>query len=268
MRMSPSSLLILAAAILVGGYFLSKPTQEPSIPAQVSKNQKAPSNKVVPPTSSVVAGELKLPDPVKREPVNYDSLPPREKYRFSIIRSKGLAIKGLHLSPTDEQLLIELLIERVQVGFDARDALHDTGKSNTRDLDKVLLAAEAEVDADILAEFGEDIANKVRVLLQNSSYSHFIGNTLAEKVADLGAPLSGDQTLATLFVFLESYGHPSMISKFLEQQKFELPGDLTIQDKAAILKASKTLDAVQIAALTELISARNSHYRKSFFNIP
>ena len=268
MRMRPSSLLILAAAILVGGYFLSKPTQEPSIPAQVSKNQKAPSNKAVLPTSSIVTGEFKAPDPVKREPVNYESLPPREKYRFSITRSMGLAIKGLHLSPTDEHGLIELLIERLQVAYDARDALHDTRKSNTRDLDKVLRAAEAEVDAEILAKFGEDIANKVRVLLQNSRYSHFIGNTLAEKVADIGAPLSGDQALATIFILFESYGPDFMVSKLLEQQKFELLGDLTIHDKSAILKASKTLDAVQIAALTELISARNSHYRKSFFNIP
>jgi hypothetical protein len=165
-------------------------------------------------------------------------------------------------------VLIELLIERLQVAYDARDALHDTGKSNIRDLDKVLLAAEAEVDAEILAKFGEDIANKVRVLLQNSRYTHLIGNTLAEKVADIGAPLTGDQALATIFILFESYGPDFMVSKLLEQQKFELPGDLTIQDKAAILKASKTLDAVQIAALTEMISARNSHYRKSFFNIP
>jgi hypothetical protein len=266
--MSPSSLLILAAAILVGGYFLSKPTQEPLVPEQVSKNQKAPSKKAVPPPTAAVTGELKAPDPVKSEPVDYDSLPPREKYRFSIIRSKGLAIKGLHLSPTDEQLLIELLIERVQVGFDARDALYDYGSRHLSDLDKVNRAAKDDVDAEILAKFGKDIADKVRVILQNSDYSHFIGNTLAGKVADLGAPLSGDQALATIFILFESYGPDFMVSKLLEQQKFDLLGDLTIQDKAAILKASKTLDAVQIAALTELISARNSHYRKSFFNIP
>jgi hypothetical protein len=59
-----------------------------------------------------------------------------------------------------------------------------------------------------------------------------------------------------------------MVSKLLEQQKFDLLGDLTVNDKAAILKASDTLNSVQIAALTELISARNSAYRKSFFNIP
>ena len=202
MRMRPSSLLILAAAILVGGYFLSKPTQEPLVPEQVSKNQKAPSKKAVPPPPRVVTGEFKAPDPVKREPVNYDSLPPRERYRLTVTRSMGLAIKGLHLSPTDEHVLIELLIERLQVAYDARDALHDTGKSNIRDLDKVLLAAEAEVDAEILAKFGEDITNKLTLLIQNQAYASLIGDRLAEKVADIGAPLSGDQALATIFIFL------------------------------------------------------------------
>ena len=268
MRMRPSSLLILAAAILVGGYFLSKPTQEPLVPEQVSKNQKAPSKKAVPPPPRVVTGEFKAPDPVKREPVNYDSLPPRERYRLTVTRSMGLAIKGLHLSPTDEHVLIELLIERLQVAYDARDALHAYRKRDPRDLDKVLQAAEAEVDATILAKFGKDITNKVTVLLQNKAYASFIGDRLAEKVYDIGAPLSGDQALATIFIFFESYGPAFMRSAFLKEQKFEQPGDLTIQDKAVILKASKILDAVQIAALTEMISARNSHYRKSFFNIP
>jgi hypothetical protein len=266
--MRPSSLLILAAAILVGGYFLSKQTQEPSIPEKVSKNQKAPSKKAVLPTSSVVTGEFKAPDPVKNEPVDYESLPPREQNRLAVIRSKGLAIKGLHLSPTDEHVLIELLIERLQVVQDSKDALYATGKSNLKNLSMVNRAAEAEVDAEILAEFGKDIADKVRVLLQNSDYTTRIGYTLANTVADLGAPLSGDQALATIFIFFESYGPAFMRSAFLKEQKFEQPGDLTIQDKAVILKASKILDAVQIADLTEMISARNSHYRKSFFNIP
>lgn len=268
MKISPSGLLILAAAILAGGYFLSKPTQEPSIPAQVSKNQKAPSKKAVPPTPRVVTGELKVPDPVKSEPVDYESLPPREQNRLAVIRSKGLAIKGLHLSATDEHVLIELLIERLQVVQDSKDALYATGKSNLKDLSAVNRAAEAEVDAEILAKFGKDIANKVRVLLQNSRYTHLIGNTLAEKVADIGAPLTGDQALATIFILFESYGPDFMVSKLLEQQKFDLLGDLTVNDKAAILKATNTLNSVQIAALTELISARNSRYRKSFFNIP
>ena len=268
MRMRPSSLLILAAAILVGGYFLSKPTQEPSIPAQVSKNQKAPSKKAVPPTPRVVTGEIKAPDPIRREPVDYESLPQREKNRLGVIETKGLAIKGLHLSPIDEHVLIELLTERLQVVQDSKDALYATGKSNLKDLSMVNRAAEAEVDADILAKFGKDIANKVRVLLQNSDYTTRIGYTLANTVADLGAPLSGDQALATIFILLESYGPDFMSSKLIQAQEFEKLGDLMIQDKAVILKASKILDAVQIAALTEMISARNSAYRKSFFNIP
>jgi hypothetical protein len=165
-------------------------------------------------------------------------------------------------------VLIELLIERLQVVQDSKDALYATGKSNLKNLSMVNRAAEAEVDAEILAEFGKDIADKVRVLLQNSDYTTRIGYTLANTVADLGAPLSGDQALATIFIFFESYGPAFMRSAFLKEQKFEQPGDLTIQDKAVILKASKILDAVQIADLTEMISARNSHYRKSFFNIP
>jgi hypothetical protein len=187
----------------------------------------------------------------------------RFEYRKSVVRSYGLAIKGLHLAQSDESALIELLIERIMVAFDARDVLNDVGSHRPQDFGIAVNTAQSEIDSNIGARFGKIIASKVLILTENSTYSAIIGDALNKQSTELGYPLSGDQALATISLFLDSYGPISRVPGLILNSKAEASDGLIAEDKELLDRASLVLQPTQISVLRSMIMSRNARVRST-----
>jgi hypothetical protein len=107
----------------------------------------------------------------------------------------------------DQDRLLELLVERVASGIDARDVVSELPDPRYGERAASVAEAEAKVDEQILATFGPELSDTVNLMLKSAPYIGSLQKGAhGRNFAAAGIELSPKQLLDASRAFLESYG--------------------------------------------------------------
>lgn len=173
------------------------------------------------------------------------------------------AIRGLHLPPSDERRLYEMLRERELAGVDAHDALTDSKSQHPGDYAKAVHAAQSVVDEEIKRAFPVETAAKISEMVRASSFIDNINSIFAPAFQASGLPLNPEQVIPLAAALRSTYTRPGNPITRPEVDMLDPKTKLTEFDQTALGLAAAILSPEQLNVFRSTLAENNQRIVKA-----
>lgn len=181
-----------------------------------------------------------------------------EFIKQSIEETFGKAIASLKLDPVRAEKLRAFLVERVQVAYEANQALVEHGSREPRDFPRLIAVAQAGVELEMREFFGEALFRRIESMLQLAPYLRQISQIYDPRMAGAGVPLMNEQVLPLAAILAQAYGAPDDPRAQPRASDLHPATGLTASDEAALQAAAGLLTPPQLTVLRSALVERNA----------